>query len=94
MLLYTVARNLKKLETAGLRDAFGAREHCGFKHQSLIILWKFRLGTNDVQGLILLILDDWIWLHVYSADVQEFSFMAIFHLSLTLQITSDIVYER
>lgn len=40
------------------------------------------------------ILDVWIWLHVYSFDIQEFSFMTIFHLSLTFQITPDIAYER
>lgn len=40
------------------------------------------------------ILDVWIWLHMYSVDIQEFSFMTIFHLSLTFQITPDIAYER
>lgn len=40
------------------------------------------------------ILDVWIWLHVYSADIQEFSFMIIFHLSLTFQTIPDIAYER
>lgn len=40
------------------------------------------------------ILDMWIWLHVYSADIQEFSFMSIFHLSLTFQNTIDITNER
>lgn len=49
-----VVKNLEILETAGLQDTFTAGEHCGFKQQSVIILWKSRLGINDIQGTILL----------------------------------------
>lgn len=54
MLLHTVVKNLEMLETAGLQDTFTAGKRCGFKQQSVIILWKSRLVINDVQGFILL----------------------------------------
>jgi len=58
MLLHTVVRNLKILETVGPQDTVGAGEHCSSKRQSLSVLWKPSLSINDVQSLVLLS-DSW-----------------------------------